>query len=187
MTVSYVYFIKETEEIASISNYKKDTELPFVEVPESLVKPIMIGRELLRDYKVYFDIKLSEYVFTAKMDLHEPVSTTWDSSIYNIPIVKKDENFDILVIRENRNWKIKPSQKVKDAFGKNKDSPYHYFELYITEKDDANILLFTLPIKSLDLIENDQIVFKNVDITGPASVYCKKIFENYGYLIKDEN
>lgn len=188
MTVSYVYFIKETEEIASISNYKKDTDLPFVEVPESLVKPIMIGREILRDYKVYFDIKLAEYVFTAKIDLHEPLSTSWDSSIYKIPIVtEKDKNFDILVTTDNKTWIIEASEKVKNAFGKTKDSPYHYFEIYITEKDDANVLFYTLPIRSMDLIEKEQIIFKNIDIPDYSSVYCRKIFETYGHIIKNEN
>lgn len=187
MTVSYVYFVKDTEEIASIGNFKKESDLDFIEVPESLVRPIMIGREPLRDYKVAFDIKLGEYVFTAKMDVHESVSVTWDDSVYKIPEVIDTAEFDIKITTNKNQWKIEASEKVRAVFGKTKDSPYHYFEFYITRRDDANVLLAVLPVRSVDLIEKSEIVFDNIDIREPSSVYCKKIFETYAHIINDEN
>jgi hypothetical protein len=187
MTVSYVYFVKETEEIASIGNFKKESELDFIEVPESLILPIMTGREPLRDYKVSFDIKLGEYVFTAKMDVHESISVTWNDSVYKVPETTSISECDIKITTKKNKWTIEASDNVRAAFGKTKDSPYHYFELYITRRDDANVLLKILPIKSNDLIENKEIIFDNIDIREPSSVYCKKIFETYAHIIDDEN
>jgi hypothetical protein len=187
MTVSYVYFIKDTEEIASISNFKKDTDIDFIEVPASLIQPIMAGREPLRDYKVTFDIKLGEYVFTAKMDVHESVSVTWNDSVYKIPEIDNDD-FDIKIITNGTTWTIEASDRVKTAFGKTKDSPYHYFEFYITRKDDANVLLEVLPVRSNDLIEKKEIIFNNIDIRESFSVYCKRIFDVYSHvIINDKN
>lgn len=188
MTTSYVYFIKETEEIAAIANFKKETHLDFIEVPESLINPIMTGRESLRDYKVSFDIKLGEYVLTAKLDVHESVSMSWNDSVYKIPEVDNNINdFDIKITTNKNKWTIEASETVRSAFGKTKDSPYHYFEFYITRRDDANVLLAILPIRSTNLIENEKIVFDNIDIREPSSIYCKKIFETYAHIIDDEN
>lgn len=187
MTTSYVYFVKETEEIASIGNFKKESDLDFIEVPESLVRPIMIGRESLRDYKVAFDIKLGEYVFAAKIDVHESISVTWDDSVYKIPEISDVKEFDIKITTNKNKWKIEASESVRSAFGKTKDSPYHYFEFYITRRDDANVLLAVLPVRSSDLVKKTEIVFDNIDIREPSSVYCKKIFETYAHIIEDEN
>jgi len=166
MTVSYVYFVEETQEVASIGNVKVDnSNLKFIEVSNDEVKLILSGRERLRDYKVSFDIALGEYVFAAKIDVHEAVSVSWDSSIYKVPASIENADADIVIIEDTKSklWTVTVSEKVKATLGKLSQSQYYMFELYITRKDDANILLATLPIISFELIKNGKIEFKNID------------------------
>ena len=186
MTVSYVYFVEDTQEIASIGNVKlEDSNLKYIEVPYEDVRPILTGRERLRDYKVLFDVALGEYIFSAKIDVHEAVSVTWDSSIYQVPLLDfVDNSGDVLIVEDSKLkiWTISVSEKVKSTLAKLSDSHHHMFELYVTRKDDANVLLTTLPIFSLDLVKNGKIIFKDIDFKEPTSVYCKKIFDSYHHV-----
>jgi len=187
-TSAYVYFIKETGEIASIGNIKKeDSPLSFIEVPHEEVKPILIGRDRLRDYKVSFNIKLSEYVFSPKIDVHEAISMSWDESIFQIPRKNTNSTKYDIIVRESKNhrsWSVAVSDRVISAYAKTSDTVYSYFDLYITRQDDANVLLHTLSINTFDLLKGKRINFENVDIAEPTSVYCKKIFDRYIHIIK---
>lgn len=183
---AFVYFDKDSEEIASIGHYQPQTELPHIEVPFDLIRDIVTGRESIRDYKVAFSIRLGEYVLSAKLDVHEPISTSWDQSIYQIPLNLSSDTADICIeqiVRENV-WKVTVSDAVVNAYGKTGQSPYHHFDLYITRKDDANVLLGTLSIYSTMLLRTKEIIFKNIDIHEPASVYCKKIFQSYSHTTR---
>jgi hypothetical protein len=182
MTLSYVYFIEETQEIASISNVRsEDTTLKYIEVLHEEVRPILSGRERLRDYKVVFDLKLGEYVFAPKLDVHEAQSLSWDDAIFQVPTINFVKDGDLIFIEDTKNkiWTIEVSEKVKTVFGNLSETQQQQFEFYVTRKDDANVLLATFKVDTVQLLKFGKIEIKTVDINEPTSVYCRKIFDSY--------
>jgi mannose-6-phosphate isomerase-like protein (cupin superfamily) len=182
MTVAYVYFVEDTQEIASISNIKTEQEnLKVIEVPHEEVRPILSGRERLRDYKVSFDLKLGEFVFVPKLDVHEAQSLSWDDAIFQVPSSNYLKDADVVFMEDSKNktWTIEVSESVKTAFRNIPESQQQQFEFYVTRKDDANVLLSTFRVDNQQLSKFGKIEIKTVDINEPTSVYCRKIFDSY--------
>jgi len=185
MTISYVYFVEETQEIASISNVKSDVEnLKCIEVSHEEVRPILSGRERLRDYKVSFDLKLVDYIFTPKLDVHEALSVSWDGAVFQVPCTNSITSADVIFVEDvkDKSWLIQVSDSIKAAFKNIPETQQQQFEFYITRKDDANILLKTLTVNTVQLLKFGKIEFKNLDINESTSVYCRKVFDSYLHI-----
>jgi len=188
MNQSYVYYDKDTEEIVSISNHIKEfSNYPYVSVDLEAVRPILVGKKSLRDYKVIYNNEIKEYEFVSVLDLldlHESSSQSWDESIYKIPTQTDVKDIDMIIEDRKDIWKIKFSKNIKKKYS-NIDT-FSVLEFYVTRKNDANVLLSKILIKISEIASKNYISIKKNEITDSYSIYCKKRFDSY-LLVKNEN
>lgn len=187
----YLNFKEDTGEIWKVTN-ELDVSSPYIEVDKSTMIDFAEERKKMRDYivvpssdeKVRYEIKFKH------KDLSE---FDVDKSIHQLPKVDKVESvnaFSIIQNIKNGTWTISLTQELRDLL----TSTLYYKDknqvIYITKKNDPNILLDTLDIVLYNVLYTDSYQMPNVDVSvaksKDVSLYCGKVFENYYHILETE-
>lgn len=180
----YVYYDIETGNVLSVSNEKNES-LPFIKVEASEVSTIVSGKENVGDYKVVLDLASKEYVLQAYYD-KEAKYLSWDTTVYRFPVITEFNNtLDVLAIQDQSlgTWTFQFSSSIHKILV----TRQHYvgvINFYITKFDDANVLYETIRIDIGQIDKDGKIIITSNTALTSASVYCFKVFDSYGHLIK---
>tara|TARA_B110000503_G_scaffold142949_1_gene241779 strand:- start:9500 stop:10084 length:585 start_codon:yes stop_codon:yes gene_type:complete len=187
----YLNFKELTGEIWKITN-ELDISTPYIEVDKTTMVEFAEEHKKMRDYIVVpSSDKTAKYEIKFK---HKDLSEfDVDSSIHQLSKVVAAENssaFSIIQNIKNGTWTISLTEELRELL----TSTLYYKDknqvIYITKKNDPNILLDTLDIMLYNVLYTDyyvmpgvnSVVAKNKDV----SLYCGKVFENYYHILETE-
>jgi hypothetical protein len=191
--VRYVFYNPETGLISSITNSYNNEIEPHVTVPFSQVKSILEGNDLYTNFKVVFSPDEKDFILIKK-DEEEEVLTSINDIIFQIPFsvdttvpLIYDTMNDLTFIQdyEDTCWKIYINGTLADSLKEKKIYFDRSYEIYITAKNDPNILIKTMIIPINELVDNYYYIipFDNIDVDEvPISLYCRKLFTKYQYI-----
>ena len=153
-----------------------------IEIDDILSNEIKNATKNLNQFLVVYDDKLKKYVINeiGFGNLEESVNETPAShTIYQIPVVEKvQDGINLVQDMKNRKWKLVVQGDIIDAL-KTISNKNLYQMLYVTEKDNPNILHNELKIDLLkEKCEIEGVEPANLNI----SVFCKKIYNNYYHV-----
>lgn len=187
----YINFKEDTGEIWKLTN-ELDISTPYVEIDRQTMLDFADGRKRMDDYIVVpsSDKDLKYEIKFKHKDLSE---FDVDKSIHHLPKVEKYETNNAFVITQNLSqgtWIISLTKELRDLL----TSTLYYKDknqlIYVTKKDNPNILLDTLDIKMYNVLYTDkfEMEVQNKDIAKRAdvSLYCGKVFENYFHIQETE-
>ena len=183
----YINFKEDTGEIWKITN-ELDSSTPYIEIDRQTMLDFSEERKKMDDYIVVpsSDKDLKYEIKFKHKDLTE---YDVDKSIHHLPKVKKVDTHNAFSIIQNLKkgtWTISLTEELRTLL----TSTLYYKDknqvIYITKKDNPNVLLDTLDIKlynvlyseSYEMQEQDKAVAQNSDV----SLYCGKVFENYYHI-----
>lgn len=185
----YLNFREDTGKVWKSTN-ELDESTPYIEIDKETVVEFNTGIKRHSDYIVVPSSKEGE-TYELKFVHNDVDSYNIEKSIHqiekNIPI----EINSVIIIQDiiNGIWKI----KLTDQLFKTLNSTSYYrgknHDLYVTYKDDPNILLDTLRIDFSNVLENGEYVIENtnkkVAQNTRVSIYCGKVFENYIHVVEN--
>jgi hypothetical protein len=183
----YINFKEDTGEIWKITN-ELDSSTPYIEIDRQTMLDFSEERKKMDDYIVVpsSDKDLKYEIKFKHKDLTE---YDVDKSIHHLPKVKTVDTHNAFSIIQNLKkgtWTISLTEELRTLL----TSTLYYKDknqvIYITKKDNPNVLLDTLDIKlynvlyseSYEMQEQDKAVAQNSDV----SLYCGKVFENYYHI-----
>lgn len=191
--VRYVFYDPESGVIQAITNSYNNEITPHVTVPFSQVKDILEGKELYINYKVVFSPDEKDFILIKK-DEEEEILTSINDIIFQIPFsvdttvpLIYDSMNDLTFIQDYNDtcWKIYINGSLARSLSEKKIYFDRKYEIYVTAKNDPNILIKTMEIPINELIEHYHYIlpFDNIDTNEtPISLYCRKIFTKYQYI-----
>jgi len=191
--VRYVFYNPETGVISSITNSYNNESEPHVTVPFSQVKEILEGTDLHTNFKVVFSPDEKDFILIKK-DEEEEILTSINEVIFQIPFnidtanpLIYDSMNDLTFIQDYNDtcWKIYINGPLADVLKEKKIYFDKNYEIYVTAKNDPNILIKTIIIPINELVENYYYIlpFDRIDVDEvPISLYCRKIFTKYQYI-----
>jgi hypothetical protein len=174
-----VYYDKDTGNILSITNEKREDFLNSFEVEYDLIKEFFNGKKFSSNYKVVF-VDQTTPVIISKNDT--------DVNLIIIDEVFKVEHWDSMFTIENypllQQWgfQLRPDQQtILKQHNLNTA-----FEVFIVDKDYHDMLVRSIKIFLKDLLENDRIYVKH-EISKEADIenriFVRKFFSTIGYQI----
>jgi hypothetical protein len=174
-----VYYDKDTGNILSITNEKREDFLNSFEVEYDLIKEFFNGKKFSSNYKVVF-VDQTTPVIISKNDT--------DVNLIIIDEVFKVEHWDSMFTIENypllQQWgfQLRPDQQtILKQHNLNTA-----FEVFIVDKDYNDMLVRSIKIFLKDLLENDRIYVKH-EISKEADIenriFVRKFFSTIGYQI----
>ena len=174
-----VYYDKDTGNILSITNEKREDFLNSFEVEYDLVKEFFNGKKISSNYKVVF-VDQTTPVIISKNDT--------DVNLINIDEVEKVDHWDSMFTIENypllQQWgfQLRPDQQTILKHHNLNTA----FEIFIVDKDYNTILVRSIKLFLKDLLENDRI-YVNHEMSKEADVenriFVRKFFSTIGYQI----
>jgi hypothetical protein len=182
----YVNFKEDTGEIWKATN-ECDDSTPYIEVDAATVSEFTTGVKNMNDYIVVPSV--TEKKFEIKFKHRDLNEFDVDKSIHRIPITNTTENENaFMIIQENGSWTIKLSEDMKETL----TSTTYYKDksqlIYVTKKNDPNILLDTMVIKLYNVLYSDEYKLENqssaVANREDISLFCGKVFEQYLHVVK---
>lgn len=174
-----VYYDKDTGNIVSITNEKREDFLNSFEVEYDLVKEFFNGKKNSSNYKVVF-VDQTTPVIISKNDT--------DVNLINIDEVSNVDHWDSMFTIENypllKQWgfQLRPDQR---AILK-QHNLNTAFEIFIVDKDYNNILIRSIKLLLKDLLDDDRIyiehkLHKEADVEN--RIFVRKFFSTIGYQI----
>ena len=174
-----VYYDKDTGNILSITNEKREDFLNSFEVDYDLVKEFFNGKKISSNYKVVF-VDQTTPVIISKNDT--------DVNLINIDEVPNVDHWDSMFTIENypllKQWgfQLRPDQR---AILK-QHNLNTAFEIFIVDKDYNNMLIRSIKILLKDLLDDDRIyiehkLHKEADVEN--RIFVRKFFSTIGYQI----
>jgi hypothetical protein len=187
----YLNFKELTGEIWKVTN-ELDMSTPYIEVDRTTMIEFSEEHKKMRDYIIVpSSDKKAKYEIKFK---HKDLSEfDVDTSIHQLPKVATIENssaFSIIQNTKTGSWTIALTQELRELL----TSTLYYKDknqiIYITKKNDPNILLDTLDIVLYNVLYTDSYVMPGVDLSvaknKDVSLYCGKVFENYYHILETE-
>lgn len=184
----YINFREGSGEIWKVTN-ELDISTPYVEIDRETMLEFTQGVKDMTDYIVVpSSNEKSKYEIQFK---HKDLSDfDVDLSIHHLPKVSDyDLKESAVVIKQNveaGTWTVIFTAPLRDLL----NSTQYYKDknqiIYVTKKDDPNILLDTLDIKMINVLLTDshemQMFDKNIAKMKDISLYCGKVFEQYYHI-----
>ena len=184
-TIFYLNFKEETGELWKATN-EVDHSTPFIEVDKETYAEFTTGVKNMNDYIIVPSVTDKKFEIKFKhRDLNE---FDVDKSIHRIPVsdTEATENA-FMVIQKDGVWKIKLTEDMKETL----TSTTYYKDktqlIYVTKKNDPNILLDTMIIKLYNVLYSDEYELEEQNTTvandTDVSLFCGKVFENYLHVV----
>lgn len=183
----YINFKEATGEIWKVTN-ELDVSTPYIEVDRQTMKDFAEQHKKMSDYVVVpsSDENLKYEIKFKHRDLLE---FDVDKSVHHLPKVVAYDTNNAFVIRQNLKegiWTIQLTEKLRSLL----TSTLYYKDknqiVYVTQKDNPNVLLDTLDIKMYNVLYADsyQLESQNVMVAQnpDVSLYCGKVFDNYFHI-----
>ena len=186
----YLNFKEDTGEIWKATN-ELDNSTPYIEVEAETYRSFTGGAKRLSDYVIIpgTDNKSKWEIQFKHKDLND---FDVDKSIHHIEkfdSVDTDEAvFGVVQNLTEGTWTITLTDSLKERL----TSTLYYKDktllMYITKKDDPNILLDTMSIKLYNVIYDNDYIVENVnnDVAKmeDVSIYCGKVFDKYQHIVE---
>jgi len=185
----FVNFKEDTGEIWKATN-ELDNSSPYIEIDADTYSEFTTGAKNMQDYIVVPAV--SEKKFEIKFKHRDLNHFDVDKSIHRIPVSNTDNHDNtFMIIQKDSKWFVKLSDDMKETL----TSTAYYKDksqfIYITKKNDPNILLDTLEIRMYNVLYSDDYEIENIKKSvaerNDVSLFCGKVFENYLHVVKDEN
>lgn len=184
-----LFFDSDTGSIKSISNHTTEIDAPYIEIFDNDLKTKLQDQSTFHKYKVVYDPEQKKNILV-EIDLDFDQVTKIEDLILKFPTVETDASQDILIIQDvTKNcWTIKLSEELVSEF-KNKPLNFDYYNLFITDFNDPNILHRTISVPFKKLVDDGVFVvgFDNLNEKKRLSVFSRKYFKQHGHIIKNEN
>lgn len=182
----YLNFNEETGYIWKATNECDDSS-PYIEVDGETCAEFTTGAKDMNDYIVI--PSLNKQKFEIKFKHRDLTEFDVDKSIHRFETSNTDDHENaFMVIQENGKWKIKLSENMKETL-----TTTSYYKdktqlIYVTKKNDPNILLDTMTIKLYNVLYSDEyeLTEQNADVAkrNDISLFCGKVFEQYMHVVK---
>jgi hypothetical protein len=174
-----VYYDKDTGNILSITNEKREDFLNSFEIEYDLIKEFFNGKKISSNYKVVF-VDQTTPVIISKNDT--------DVNLINIDEVSNVDHWNSMFTIENypllKQWgfQLRPDQRVILT----QHNLNTAFEIFIVDKDYNNMLIRSIKILLKDLLNDDRIyiehkLHKEADVEN--RIFVRKFFSTIGYQI----
>lgn len=183
----YINFKEATGEIWKVTN-ELDVSTPYIEVDRQTMKDFAEQHKKMTDYVVVpsSDENLKYEIKFKHRDLLE---FDVDKSVHHLPKVVDYDTNNAFVIRQHLKdgvWTIYLTEKLRSLL----TSTLYYKDknqiVYVTQKDNPNVLLDTLDIKMYNVLYADSYQLESQNVTvaqNPnVSLYCGKVFDNYFHI-----
>jgi len=183
----YLNFKEDTGEIWKATNELDDSS-PYIEVDGETCSEFTTGAKDMKDYIIVPSV--TEKRFEIQFKHRDLTEFDVDKSIHRIPTSSKetDEN-SFMIIQKDGNWTIKLTEDMKETL----TSTTYYKDktqlIYVTKKNDPNILLDTMEIKLYNVLYSDEYKLEKQNSTvaksNDVSLFCGKVFENYLHVVEE--
>lgn len=192
-SMQYIFYDPETGNVKAISNTSNELDLPYINLELDEVNSIINGQKSMFEYKVIFNPNEKEFVLI-HIEEEEEVLSSINDIIYQYPFkidtsvpLIFDSNNDITVIQDYTDtcWKFYINSNIAQSLSKRKLYFDNIHELYVTAKNDPNILYKTMRIPLKELITNYHYIlpFDDIDYNEiRISIYSRKLFSKYQYI-----
>lgn len=183
----YINFKEDTGEIWKLTN-ELDISTPYVEIDRQTMLDFASGEKKMDDYIVVpsSDKTLKYEIKFKHKDLSE---FDVDKSIHHMLKVKTFDTNNAFVVTQDLKkgtWIISLTKELRELL----TSTLYYKDknqlIYVTKKDNPNILLDTLDIKLYNVLYGDSYELesynKEVAKNSDVSLYSGKVFENYFHI-----
>ena len=174
-----VYFDNVTGDILSITNEINTTLSHHIEVPQTEVEDFLTGKLNYSTYKV-------AYSSPTESKIVQKDETSDDQRVL-LQILKVKDFSAALSIKNNlitKQWAFKLNAEERAYIKKYKISSK--LEFYVTSLTNANFLIRTIKINTLDLAHNDRVYVNHSSIieqsTKKIKFYTKPFFKSYGLI-----
>jgi hypothetical protein len=177
----YFYYEPSTGKVVSVATLYIEQSYPYIEVLQSELNtdsPIDLREWEVKEGKVI------------KRELSLADFQKIDNMIYKIPkifekdsISEVDHPFDILIEQHNekKEFRLRLSGQIKDQYSKI-DNRLNVV-LYVTTKDDPNILYKTIEVSLHKLLNIDLVVDYDDYDGSPCNIYSMRYFKNYLHVV----
>lgn len=180
----FVYFDKDGE-ITKITNYEEDDNSSFIKLDYSKVENILEGSVSSVDFSIIYDILTREYVLTQKANKNDFIYDI-NNRIHEIKQDITDPDFTVIQDLQNKCWKFKINETLRDHLEKNNLSISTPLFFSITRKYDPHILYRTISIKFSNILEkldfSIPFVYTNEN-TENLSIYTIKQLQTYKHEV----
>ena len=180
----FVYFDKDGE-ITKITNYEEDDNSSFIKLDYSKVENILEGSVSSVDFSIIYDILTREYVLTQKANKNDFIYDI-NNRIHEIKQDITDPDFTVIQDLQNKCWKFKINETLRDHLEKYNLSISTPLFFSITRKYDPHILYRTISIKFSNILEkldfSIPFVYTNEN-TENLSIYTIKQLQTYKHEV----
>jgi len=184
----YLNYKEDTGQVWKLTN-ELDTSTPYIEIDKETMVEFANERKRLSDY-IVVPSTATETKYELKLKHYTVEQFDVDKSIHKFPKGPLNEKlvFNIIQDLKNGKWYASLSKDLKilltsSAYYKDKSHM-----VFVTHKDDPNILLDTLKIEFKEVFNNERALIKNtnkkVAQTVDVSVYCGKVLDFYSHIVE---
>ena len=186
----YLNFKEDTGEIWKATN-ELDDSTPYIQVDVETYRLFTSEQRRLSDYVIIpsTDKKSKWEIQFRHKDLND---FDVDKSIHHIEksdsLDTQDAVFGVIQNAKAGTWKISLTDDLKERL----TSTLYYKDktqlMYVTKKDNPNILLDTLVIKLYNVIYDTDYLVENINSEVAkmenVSIYCGKVFDRYQHVLE---
>lgn len=183
----YLNFKEATGEIWKVTN-ELDVSTPYVEVDRQTMKDFAEQRKRMSDY-IIVPSSDENLKYEIKFKHKDLLQFDVDKSVHHLPKVETYDTNNAFVIKQNiknGTWVIHLTEKLRELL----NSTLYYKDknqiIYVTEKDNPNVLLDTLDIKMYNILHTNSYQLENYSLPVAknlnVSLYCGKAFDNYFHI-----
>jgi hypothetical protein len=174
-----IYFDNNTGDILSITNEVNSAYSHYIEVPSTDIEDFLSGKLNYSTYKISYTSP-TESKIVQKDAQHDDQRV-----LLQIPMLKSF--IGALSIKNNidtKQWAFKLNKEEKSYIKKYKINSK--LEFYVTFLKNANFLIRTIKIDTIDLAYNDTVYIDHVTLTEQSlnkiKFYTKPFFKSYGLI-----
>jgi hypothetical protein len=174
----YFNFNKDTGQVLNCGVIKKGNS---IEVSESLGHDIANGLKNLSQYIVILEdgkyiVKSKNEMEGIKYEISAPDKIE-NKNVYKIEPNNVNDKISFKLDMKNKQWNIGINENLGKEIANTLDmSKDIVLDFYVTEKDDANILDYILPVNLNNLIKQKTLTMDHKSNNVP-SLYCRKIYD----------
>jgi hypothetical protein len=186
----YLNFKEDTGEVWKSTN-EIDESTPYIEIDRETLIDFNSGEKQHSDYIVVPSSKEGE-TYELKF-IHKDIDMyDVEKSIHQIETNREPKINSVIIKQDivNGLWSIALTPQLQTVLSSTSYYKGRNHDLYVTYKDDPNILLDTLKIDFTQVLEKGEytVDYANLDVAkmDKVSVYCAKIFDDYVHLTETQ-
>lgn len=180
----FVFFDPTTGSIKSIASNSDEIEFPYIMLNSEIDKEKVNNPDAFYKFKVIFDPEQKKNVLI-EINLDAEQFTKVEDLIYQVPLRDLDNNEDIVIIQDtlNKKWEFQIDQKLSTMLS-GQPLPFDYYNFYVTEFNDPNILHRTIVVSLAEMIDNGAVPidFLTSYEEKNLSIFGRKHFSTHAHI-----